>query len=135
MDTENHKLFKLARIEIPAFTQLNKLKFASDGSISKENISRNCVFSRMFSETCDTKAERFVFSRKSDIYRINIANKGDFVYFLNENGNRYVQDGKYKDFEKIFSLSKVFFCNNKELFLITNFTYKSSPFYQKEISQ
>lgn len=100
MDTENHKLFKLARIEIPAFTQLNKLKFASNGSISKENISRNCVFSRMFSETCDTKAERFVFSRKSDIYRINIANKGDFVYFLNESGNRYVQDGKYKDFEK-----------------------------------
>ena len=101
-------MYRLARIEVPAFTELKKMVYDASGKITENTVQRSALFSRMFSDDPRaTSCERFVFARKSDVYCINVPKRGVIAYKLNDEGNRFVECGKYKTFKENFSNSEI----------------------------
>lgn len=104
----DNQMYRLARIEVPAFTELKKMVYDANGKITENAIQRSALFSRMFSDDPRaTSCERFVFARKSDVYCINVPKRGVIAYKLNDEGNRFVECGKYKTFKENFSNSEI----------------------------
>lgn len=104
----DNQMYRLARIEVPAFTELKKMVYDANGKITENTIQRSALFSRMFSDDPKaTSCERFVFARKSDVYCINVPKRGVIAYKLNDEGNRFVECGKYKTFKENFSNSEI----------------------------
>lgn len=93
------QVFKLARIHVPAFTELTKVEYENNGQPQTNAIRRSALFSRMFSINKEDfgSCERFVFSNDSDVYAVS-KEDGKFVYTLNENGNRFDEVDKYDNF-------------------------------------
>ena len=104
----DNQMYRLARIEVPAFTELKKMVYDANGKITENAVQRSALFSRMFSDDPRaTSCERFVFARKSDVYCINVPKRGVIAYKLNDEGNRFVECGKYKTFKENFSNSEI----------------------------
>ena len=104
----DNQMYRLARIEVPAFTELKKMVYDVNGKITEDVVQRSALFSRMFSDDPRaTSCERFVFARKSDVYCINVPKRGVIAYKLNDEGNRFVECGKYKTFKENFSNSEI----------------------------
>ncbi len=104
----DNQMYRLARIEVPAFTELKKMVYDASGKITENTVQRSALFSRMFSDDPRaTSCERFVFARKSDVYCINVPKRGVIAYKLNDEGNRFVECGKYKTFKENFSNSEI----------------------------
>ena len=104
----DNQMYRLARIEVPAFTELKKMVYDANGKITENTVHRSALFSRMFSDDPRaTSCERFVFARKSDVYCINVPKCGVIAYKLNDEGNRFVECGKYKTFKENFSNSEI----------------------------
>ena len=104
----DNQMYRLARIEVPAFTELKKMVYDTNGKITENAVQRSALFSRMFSDDPRaTSCERFVFARKSDVYCINVPKRGVIAYKLNDEGNRFVECGKYKPFKENFSNSEI----------------------------
>lgn len=104
----DNQMYRLARIEVPAFTELKKMVYDANGKITENAVQRSALFSRMFSDDPRaTSCERFVFARKSDVYCINVPKRGVIAYKLNDEGNRFVEWGKYKTFKENFSNSEI----------------------------
>lgn len=104
----DNQMYRLARIEVPAFTELKKMVYDANGKITENTVQRSALFSRMFSDDPRaTSCERFVFARKSDVYCINVPKRGVIAYKLNDEGNRFVECGKYKTFKENFSNSEI----------------------------
>lgn len=104
----DNQMYRLARIEVPAFTELKKMVYDANGKITENSVQRSALFSRMFSDDPRaTSCERFVFARKSDVYCINVPKRGVIAYKLNDEGNRFVECGKYKTFKENFSNSEI----------------------------
>lgn len=95
----DNQTFKLAKIFMPAFTELNLINYGADGETNMSTVRRSAVFSRMFSvdEKDFDRCERLVFSHDNDVYMYETEN-GKFAFTLNENGNEYVNSGNYNDF-------------------------------------
>ena len=107
MEKEN-QIYRLARMDVPAFQNVDKIIFGANEKITTKTVLRACVFSRMFTDNPEEgHVERFLFARKTDMYCVNIPKKGKMVYQLNEDGNEFVPVCKYNALEKKFSNSEI----------------------------
>src|SRR5574344_2139709 len=78
--------FKLGRIKVDSWTQLNKLKYNED-KFDLECIPRSVLFSRLYSIDIDNCVERLMIGSPTDFYITETSEFGKGVYTMDDDGN------------------------------------------------